>query len=142
MKPEFTVDNVYGLPYGSDVMATVKQKFEQAAIELAHAKLAFAEARKTLTEAEAKWNAVYRKAVGGGKSKSGKVDDIPSGVTEQIVALLKTDIHRDWSYADIQDKLPGVRPASLRALLFKLQKEGQAKKVGRGLWRANSLDLY
>lgn len=118
-------------------MASLKQKLEQAAIELADAK-------RILKQKQDAWDLLYRQATGGRASKKesnqsqSETGDsgVIGGVTERIVAILASDTSKEWKYKEIHKKLEDVPIPSLRAMMFKLQKDQKAIKAGRGRWKA------
>lgn len=127
-----------------NVNMALKQKLEQAAFELGQAKALVA-------EKQTEYDRLFKLVASGAKSarvpkstEKAKVEStLPttahngnSGtVTEQIEHLLQSDPQKEFSYKDVLVKLPIVKKGSVAALLFRLQRDGKAKKVGRGLWK-------
>ena len=128
-------------------MANLKEKLEQAALELGRAKF-------ELNEAQRRVDLIYKRVAEGGKptktASQAKPQTPPSPVTalaeapperpgrvsDRIEAVLVSDPRKKWNYDAIGEKLPGVSKNTIRALLFKLRKDGKASKVGRGQWKA------
>ena len=141
MQPERRIDKGSGCVYPSVQMANLKQKFEQAALELASAK-------QRLGEAQNHFDALYKQVVGGVRSRrniapvlaatpatdAGQVSG--ERATDRIESVLCSNPAKAWKYTELSKKLPDIPAASIRALLFKLQRGRKATKVGRGLWKA------
>ena len=51
-------------------------------------------------------------------------------------AVLLSDTNKEWNYEELEKALPDIPKTSIRALLFKLKKDGKADKAGRGLWKS------
>src|SRR5687768_9178472 len=125
-------------------MASLKQKLEQAAFELA-------EAKATVNVKQQAFDALYRQVASGAKSRraptSSVILDSPNGatngvasedeltMTDQIMSVLVSDRNKAWNYAEIHTAVPNVPVSSIRALLFRLKRHGKAEKAGRGKWK-------
>jgi hypothetical protein len=114
-------------------MAGIKQKFEDAAVELADAK-------RKLADAQAKFDALFKQIKRGGNSASaGQTTDdaeLPENASEQIISTLKSNAGKEWSYGELETALPAIAKNSLRALLYKLKRANKVQKAGRGKWKA------
>lgn len=126
-------------------MASPKQKLERAAEELV-------EAKQRLKAAQEQFDALYRQVVSGARSKktsgnntlaeaasrTARTIEIVSEIsaTNRILDVLETDANKGWGYPEIEKILPDIPKNSIRALLYKLKKDGKAIKAGRGLWRS------
>jgi hypothetical protein len=129
-------------------MPTLKQKLEQAGIELAQAKFMYQEAQR-------EFDMLYRMVVNSGKAKAaGKppVEDSDSEVDsearvsqganghgEKVTYAAKIEEflveHQEEAthYREIA-RVVGCTPNTCRTLLNSLAKVGKAKRVGRGKW--------
>lgn len=121
----------------------LKQKLEQAAIDLREAKYHLAQCQKRFDE-------LFRVATGGKAAKKSKA----VGETEASVPIAETTP----AIGRLIDRLEGVllrapsktlhfekiaqavgtTPDSARAMLNKLQKLGRVTRIGRGTWRAST----
>src|SRR5438552_11916800 len=126
-------------------MRNLKDKLEDAALELGRAKF-------ELYEAQKRFDALYKRIAEGGKTqKPGRRVSIDKTALERttksgfdnsmtviarIESLLNSDPKKKWDYDQISASIPKARKNTIRALLFKLRKEGKAFKVGRGQWQA------
>jgi uncharacterized coiled-coil protein SlyX len=114
-------------------MAGIKQKIEDAALELA-------EAKRRLADAQDKFDALFKQIKRGGNSATaGQTTDepeLPENASEQIITTLKSDTGKEWSYAALETALPKIAKNSLRALLYKLKRANKVQKAGRGKWKA------
>jgi hypothetical protein len=128
-------------------MPNLKEKLEQAALELGRAKF-------ELNEAQRRFDLIYKRVAEGGKptktARQAKPQTPPAPATAQpesptaqpgrvsdrIEAVLASDPKKKWNYDAIGEKLSGVPRNTIRALLFKLRNDGKASKVGRGQWKA------
>ncbi len=114
-------------------MATLKQKFEDAAIELA-------EAKRKLAEAQAKFDALFKQIKRGSVSApAGQTTDetvLPLNASEQIIAVLKSDVNKAFGYGEIELRCSEIPKNSIRALLYKLKGANKVQKAGRGKWKA------
>jgi hypothetical protein len=128
-------------------MANLKEKLEEAALELGRVKY-------ELYEAQKRFDLLYKRVAEGGKpaksarmarpqtppspvtALAGAPPGQPGRVSDRIEAVLTSDPRKKWKYDDIGEKLPGVSKNTIRALLFKLRKDGKVSKVGRGQWKA------
>jgi hypothetical protein len=110
-----------------------KQKFEDAAVELANAK-------RTLADAQANFDALFKQLKRGGNSASAETE-LPENASEQIIAALKSDAGKEWSYGELETALPAIAKNSLRALLYKLKSGNKVQKAGRGKWKALEVRL-
>lgn len=119
-------------------MATIKERLQSAAAHVEHC-------RGELVKAQNEFDVLYKQATGG-RAKKAKtdmpktlevnlLDEVDTSPT-QIRALLDGEPVRQWSYDDIRLKLPEIPRPSIRVHLYKLQKDGAVKKVGRGKWQA------
>src|SRR5437879_2104263 len=128
-------------------MANLKDKLEEAALELGRVKF-------ELYEAQKRFDLLYKRVAEGGRpaktprgSKS-QTPPVPAAaaaaapasqpgrISDRIEAVLNSDPRKKWKYDNIAEKLPSVSRNTIRALLFKLRKDGKALKVGRGQWKA------
>ena len=127
----------------------LKQKLQEAAIEVANLK-------RMLVEAERNFDALYKQVTSGAKAKKntptdgtndensqdetiklfGNMISPAANFTDRIGALLISEPNKEWSYADIKKKLPDVPNTTIPSLLFRLKKNGKAVKSGRGKWKA------
>ena len=126
-----------GYTYTLSIMATVKEKLQQAAVKVE-------DARRQLEQAEKEFDSLF-KQVSRGNAKKQKTDlgDIPDvdlstvdTSINQIAALIKCSPDKEWNYDEISAELPSVPRASIRVFLYKLKDEKQVLKVGRGKWKA------
>jgi hypothetical protein len=126
----------------------LKQKLQEAAIEVAGLK-------RMLAEAERNFDLLYKQATSGSKGKkispadSTNSDDenksvqktlsqLAANFTDRVLALLTSEPDKEWGYDDILKELPGIQKTTLPTLLFRLKKAGKVAKVGRGLWKVES----
>jgi len=126
-------------------MASLKQKFEEAAVKLA-------QARSALAHAQAEWDNLYKQIISGARQQ--RKTDSPAGATfepaaeqfiqesigrnttNQILDVLKSDPAKEWDYDQISAKVPGTPRASIRVILYGLKKDKKVIKPGRGKWKA------
>jgi hypothetical protein len=121
-------------------MASLKQKLEQAATKLVEAKSALADAQRDFDSIyrQIASSSRQRKTDSGSGSETENVTDQDCGqnTTNQILSVLKLVPTKEWGYDEISSRVPGTPRASIRVILYKLQKDGQAMKAGRGKWKA------
>ena len=129
----------------------LKQKLQEAAIEVADLK-------RMLADAERNFDALYKQVTSGAKAKKSsptegvndqsyqdeaikifaKAFQPAANFTDRIEALLISEPNKEWSYGDIKQKLPDIPNTTVPSLLFRLKKNGKAIKAGRGKWRASA----
>jgi hypothetical protein len=114
-------------------MASLKQKLEDAAVQLVDAK-------RRLGEAQEKFDALFKQIKRGGNSTSaGQTTEetaLPENASERILTALKGDPSKEWTYGELEKALPDIPGNSLRALLYKLKGGNKVQKAGRGKWKA------
>lgn len=118
-------------------MADLKERFETASEEVVRAKA-------VLAQAEASRDAIFEQIIRTG-SRYSDVHNPPAangavkpvkGAAAKILAVLTADASKEWNYQELEQKVPDVPRASIRAYLFKLQRSNRVSKVGRGSWKA------
>jgi hypothetical protein len=126
-------------------MASIKQRLEDAGARLCAAK-------SELAKAQEEWDALFERAVSGGRGTTKPVDfDDPDGSEEEldkfilenaptavnlIAGVLNSNTEKEWDYDEISGRLPTIPRASIRVVLYKLKEEKKAEKTGRGTWKA------
>lgn len=132
-------------------MPSIKEQLQEAAVELYQAKF-------NMNEAQEKFDALFERIAAGTRAKGQKNSRAatlkaaqeqasllevnstrttqPTKVSDKIQAVLNSIPNRKWTYDEITAQLPETTRNTIRALLFKLKKDGKAQKAGRGRWKA------
>ena len=117
-------------------MANIKEKIEQAAIELA-------QARDRLNIAQRKFdeliNSVTSQPQNGSVLEKGKANPVPQSrsymtLAEQLIAMMQKDASKSWGYDDFFKQLPHVKKPAMRVLIYGLKHKGKIKNVGPGYY--------
>ena len=102
--------------------------------------LSLRNAKRKLADAQANFDALFKQIKRGGSSApAGQTTDetpLPENASERIIATLKSDASKEWSYGALEKELTDIPKNSLRALLYKLKRGNKVQKAGRGKWKA------
>ena len=115
-------------------------------IEIRQAALEKAEASKRLEAANRRLVALIDEQIGTDANESqapvnhalvvagANGDD--GSTSEKILALFQSEPTKRWRYQEIANRVPGPKLATIRSLLYRLDKSGKVSKAGRGKYKA------
>jgi hypothetical protein len=130
--------NHFVLAIGTDsimvwLVNVLKDKFEAATERVVQAKIA-------LASAEAERDLIFNQIAGMNKvislSATVRPLKLPKGQAGTLLALLRNEPSKEWTYEELEKKLPEITKQSLRSYLFKLRRKGFVSSTGRGSWKA------
>ena len=120
------------------IMASIHQKIEKAAVELAQCRERFETAQRNFDSllklvSEPPKGADEQETPEPNKSSENKNDLGGLTLGDQLCALLRGNPKKEWGYKEISKHLPGVKMPALRVLIWTLKQKGRIVSAGYGL---------
>ena len=123
-------------------MATLKEKLEEAAVELSMAKYELAEAQKRFDELFKQAQGRKNKRIQA-QEKVEKATNPPDSLDERLIARIEDYLFRHkqepHKVKEIAEAI-GSSVHTVRTLLYRLKKIGKALRVSRGMWQAQDYE--